>query len=296
MQWSKTFEWPGGAGWIEIFILTAMLYFLFWLFKGTRGAAILSGLIIVFGALYVITSLSNLHILNWLLSKLMLYISLAVMVIFQPEIRRVLARLGRQPMWHSNRIISQKSLVEPIMQAVKILSQRKIGALIAIEREIGTRAFQDSGVRMNSSVSAELLATIFFPHTPLHDGGVIISSDRISAAGCLFPLSQKEGLSKMLGTRHRAAIGITEETDTIVVVVSEETGAVSVAYNGRLRRGLDESQLRRVLSSMLRRERTGLARFREKIQTGEADLSDTVLMTYTEEQNEGSVDRIMDQR
>jgi len=286
MQLKELFDLPSFAGWVEIFVLAAMFYYVFRLFKGTRGAAILSGLIIVYGALYIITVLSRLDILNWLLSRLMLYISLAFVVIFQPEIRRVLARLGRQPMWRSNGIASQKSLVEPIMQAVQLLSKRKIGALIAIEREIGTRALQDSGTRVSSVVSSELLATIFFPHTPLHDGGVIISGDRICAAGCLFPLSQKEELSKQLGTRHRAAIGITEETDAIVVVVSEETGAISIAYNGRLRRGLEEERLRRVLSSLLRREHTGLARFREKLKAGEADLSDTVLMTFAEEKDE----------
>ena len=285
MQWIDAFELPDMSGWIEILILAAMLYFVFRLIKGTRGSAILSGLILLFGILFAITSLSNLDVLNWLLSRLMLYISLAVVVIFQPEIRRVLARLGRQP-WRTNGMSSQMSLVEPIMQAVSILSKRKIGALIAIEREIGTRAIQDTGTRMHSTVSAELLATLFFPHTPLHDGGVIISGDSICAAGCLFPLSQKEELSKTLGTRHRAAIGITEETDAIVVLVSEETGAISIAYNGKLRRGLEEERLRRVLSSMLRRERTGLARFREKIETGEADLSDTALMTLGEKQNE----------
>ena len=286
MQWNGAFELPDVLGWIEIFVLATLFYYIFRLFKGTRGAAILTGLIIVFGMLYAITSLSHLDILNWLLSRLMLYISLAFLVIFQPEIRRVLSKLGRQSMWSSNGIASQKSLVDPIMQTVLLLSKRKIGALIAIERDIGMRAVQDTGTRINSSVSAELLSTIFFPHTPLHDGGVIISGDRICAAGCLFPLSQKEEISKTLGTRHRAAIGITEETDAIVVVVSEETGSISVAYNGRLRRGLSEARLRRVLSSMLRRERTGLARFREKIKSGEADISDTVLMTYTEEQNE----------
>ncbi|MEN7972879.1 MAG: diadenylate cyclase CdaA [Verrucomicrobiota bacterium] len=287
MQLKEIFDLPNVAGWVEIFVLAVMFYYVFRLFKGTRGAAILSGLIIVYGALYAITSVSHLNILNWLLSRLMLYISLAFVVIFQPEIRRVLAQLGRQPMWRSDGgIASQKNLVEPIMQAVLLLSQRKIGALIAIEREIGTRALQDSGTRMNSVVSPELLATIFFPRTPLHDGGVIISGDRICAAGCLFPLSQKEELSKTLGTRHRAAIGITEETDAIVVVVSEETGAISIAYNGRLRRGLREERLRRVLSSMLRREHTGLARFREKLKTGEADLSDSVLMPFTEDKDE----------
>ncbi len=286
MQWTDAFELPNVLGWIEIFILAAMLYFIFRLFKGTRGAAILTGLIILFGALYTITSLSHLDVLNWLLSRLMLYISLAIVVIFQPEIRRVLAKLGRQPIWRTNGITSQKALVEPVMQTVRILSKRKIGALIAIEREIGTRAIQDTGTRLNSVVSSELLSTIFFPHTPLHDGGVIISGDRICAAGCLFPLSQKEEPSRTLGTRHRAAIGVTEETDAIVVVISEETGAVSIAYNGKLRRGVEEERLKRILSSMLRRERTGLARFQEKLKTGEATLSDTVLMTYSEESNE----------
>ncbi len=287
MQLSDAFELPDALGWIEIFVLAAMFYYIFHLFKGTRGAAVLTGLIIVYGALFTVTTLSHLDTLNWLLSKLMLYVSIAFVVIFQPEIRRVLAKLGRQSMWRSNGISSQKNLVEPIVQAVQILSKRKIGALIAIEREIGTRALQDTGTKINSSVSSELLATIFFPHTPLHDGGVIISGERICAAGCLFPLSQKIELSKTLGTRHRAAIGITEETDAIVVVISEETGAISVAYNGRLRRGLEEERLRRVLSSMLRRERTGLTHFREKIETGEAHLSDTVLMQFTGDQDEG---------
>lgn len=284
MELIDAIELPDLAGWIEILILTAMMYFIFRLFKGTRGSAILSGLIILFVMLFAITSLSDLDVLNWLLSKLMLYISLAVVVIFQPEIRRVLARLGRQP-WRSNGMSAQMSLVEPIMQAVMVLSKRKIGALIAIEREIGTRAIQDTGTKMHSSVSAELLATLFFPHTPLHDGGVIISGDRICAAGCLFPLSQKEDQTK-LGTRHRAAIGITEETDAIVVVVSEETGAISIAYNGKIRRGLEEERLHRMLSSMLRRERTGLARFREKILAGEAALSDTTLMPMNEKNDE----------
>jgi diadenylate cyclase len=286
MQWNEALELPDALGWIEIFILAGMLYFVFRLFKGTRGASILSGLIIFIGILFAVTSLSNLDVLNWLLSRMFLYITLAVVVIFQPEIRRVLARLGRQP-WRNNGMASQKSLVDPIMQAVNVLSKRKIGALIAVEREIGTRSIQESGTRINSQVSAELLATIFFPHTPLHDGGVIISGDRLCAAGCLFPLSQKEELSKMLGTRHRAAIGITEETDAVVIVVSEETGTVSVAYNGRLRRGLEEDRLHRVLSSLLRRERTGVARFREKLQAGEADLSDTVLRTFNEVTDEG---------
>jgi len=138
--------------------------------------------------------------------------------------------------------------------AVVLLAARKIGALIAIEREMGTRSIQDTGTLLNSEVSTELLASIFHPGTPLHDGGVIISEERIAAAGCVFPLTQNDDLSRDLGTRHRAAIGVTEETDTLVVVVSEETGMISIAYNGRLKRGYDGPHLRRVLASFLGRE------------------------------------------
>ena len=167
------------------------------------------------------------------------------------------------------------------------MSKRKIGALIAIEREIQTKDIQENaGTKIDAIVSPELLTTIFFPRTPLHDGGVIISGKKIATAGCLFPLSQKPKLSKSLGTRHRAAIGITEETDAIVVVVSEETGSISIAYNGRLRRGFTPERLHRVLSSMLRRERTGLTHYRKKIQSEEAPSTTT--LNPNEEPNEES--------
>jgi len=286
MTWYNAIEIPDVFGWIEIIVLALLLYYIFTLFRGTRGAAILSGMIVIFAALFVITSLINLDILNWLLQKLMVYTALAFVVIFQPEIRRMLARLGKQSAWRADGVSAQLHLVEPLVKTVRLLSKQKIGALIAIEREIGTRAIQDTGIKLSSRMSMELLATIFFPHTPLHDGGVIISGGKIRAAGCLFPLSQKEELSKTLGTRHRAAIGITEETDSVVIVVSEETGSVSIAYNGRLRRGLEEERLRRVLTSLLRREHTGVARFRKKLDEGEADLSDTILLGFGSEDEE----------
>ena len=136
-------------------------------------------------------------------------------------------------------------------RGVQVLSEQKIGGLIAIERDVGTRATQETGVSIDSEVTPELLINIFYPRTPLHDGGVIIQNNRIVAAACVFPLSTRDEFSRSLGTRHRAAIGITEETDAIAVVVSEETGSISVAYRGRLRRGLDEDRLRRVLTSVL---------------------------------------------
>lgn len=285
MQWYNAIEMPDIFGWIEIFVLAVMLYYIFVLFRGTRGAAILSGMIVLFVALFVVTSLVHLDTLNWLLQKLMAYIAVAIVVIFQPEIRRALAQLGRQPNWRSNGLSSQLSMVDPLIKTVRLLSKQKIGALIAVEREIGTRNIQDTGIKLSSRISAELLSTIFFPRTPLHDGGVILAGGKIRAAGCLFPLSQKEELSKTLGTRHRAAIGITEETDAVVIVVSEETGTVSVAYNGRLRRGIEEEKLRRVLTSMLRRERTGVARFRKKLEE-EKTSAETNLLGFRRKDEE----------
>jgi len=144
--------------------------------------------------------------------------------------------------------------VDPIVKAVSTLSDRRIGALIAIQQKIGTRAIQETGIKIDAPVVPELLASLFFPHTPLHDGGVIIKGNRILAAGCVFPLSQKPEMSRRLGTRHRAALGMTEETDAVVVIVSEETGTVSVSYGGHLSRGLDEDRLRRFLTSLLQQE------------------------------------------
>lgn len=253
MNWlTSSIEYPGVTGLIEILILAVIFYYLIKFFRGTRGAAILSGLVILFTILMVATKFTNLLILNWLLQKLMVYLALALIVIFQPELRRALAQIGRQGHFVTGK--ARRAQADPIADAVLMLSSRKIGALIAIEREVETRSIQATGTMMNSEVSAELLASIFYPGTPLHDGGVIISDGRIAAAGCVFPLTQADGLSRDLGTRHRAAMGLTEESDTLVVVVSEETGVISVAYNGTLKRDFDEAQLRRVLTAYLSRE------------------------------------------
>lgn len=264
MNFINNFEWPDGQGWFEIIILAILMYSIFRFFKGTRGSSILSGLIVFFISLYVLTSVINLTVLNWLLSKLTLYFSLAIIIIFQPEIRRALARLGRKP-WNKKSVSSQKNIIQPLIIGTKSLSQKKIGALIAIEREIGTRSFQDTGTEINAVVSPELITSIFFPRSTLHDGGIIISGTKIKSAGCIFPLSQKDQANKSLGTRHRAAIGITEETDAVVIVVSEQTGAISIAYNGKLRRGLSDDRFDRIITSMLTRKRTGLDHFRKKI-------------------------------
>jgi diadenylate cyclase len=271
MNWLSSIETPGWTGLLEILILATVFYYLLKFFRGTRGSAILTGTVILFIILIAITKLTNLPVLNWLLQKLMVYLALALIVIFQPEIRRALARLGRQGNFVGTK--ARKAMTDPITDAVLLLASRKIGALIAIERAVETKGIQDTGTPINSEVTAELLAALFFPGTPLHDGGVIISADRIAAAGCVFPLTQNEDIARNLGTRHRAAIGMTEESDTVVIVVSEETGAISIAYNGRLKRGFDRHHLRRVISTFLGREGSSLARMTRRQRTDDGQMN-----------------------
>ncbi len=241
---------PGLRGVLEILVLAIVFYYVMLFFHGTRGAQVLSGLLFLIIAMLLVTYVFRLDTLTWILQRFSVYVAVALLIIFQPEIRRALAELGQQHVFVSS---SERSVVDNIVKAAMMLAERKIGALIAIERETGTKAIQETGTRIDSLVTPELLASIFYPHTPLHDGGVIIREDRVVAAGCLFPLSQREELSKSLGTRHRAAIGLTEDSDAVVIVVSEETGSLSLAYKGRLRRGLDEQRLKRILTSVMYR-------------------------------------------
>ncbi len=239
---------PGVGGLLEILVLAVLFYYTILFFRGTRGAQVLLGFVTAIVAMLVLTRMFNLDTLNWLLQQLSVYLVVAFIVIFQPEIRRALAELGKQHVFSTQR---ERGTLDEIVRAVARLAEGKIGALIAIEREIGTLAVQETGTRLDSLVSADLLATLFYPRTALHDGGVIIEGDRVRAAGCVFPLSSRD-IGKT-GTRHRAAVGLSEESDAVVVVVSEETGAISLAYKGRLIRGLDEERLRRILSSVLMR-------------------------------------------
>ncbi len=234
---------------LQIVILAVVYYYIFLFFKGTRGAQVLIGLILLLAILVGVTQAFHLGALNYLLRRFSVYLSIALLVIFQPEIRRALAELGRQPSFATSTL--RRNTIDHIVTATTLLAEHKLGALIAIERNIGTRTIQESGTKLDAAVVPELLASIFYPHTPLHDGGVIISGGRIMAAGCIFPLSHNIDLHKNLGTRHRAAIGLSEETDAVVVVVSEETGNISVSYRGRLSRGLDEERLRRFLTALI---------------------------------------------
>lgn len=251
---------PELTGMLEIGLLAVAFYYLILFFRGTRGAQVLFGFVLLLAALVIVTQFLRLDVLNWVLERFSVYLAVAVIIIFQPEIRRALAELGKQHMFASATI--SRTLVDSVVEAMTLLAGRKIGALVAIEREIGLRAVEETGTAVDAVVTPELLSSLFFPYTPLHDGGVIVRQGRLVAAGCLFPLSQREGLAMELGTRHRAAIGLTEETDALVVVVSEETGTISVAYKGRLTRGLDEEKLRKLLTAVLLRPRSARNRWR----------------------------------
>ena len=271
-------QWMELSGVLEILVLAVLFYYIMLFFKGTRGAQVLTGFLISFALLMLATQFFRLDTLNWVLRQISVYISIAFIVIFQPEIRRALAELGKQPVFSASR--SERTMIEQLVQATLMLSEKKIGALIAVEGEIGTRTIQETGTQMDSRLSSELLATIFFPHTPLHDGGVIISGEKIVAAGCLFPLSAREELSRSLGTRHRAAVGLTEEIDAVAVVVSEETGTISIAYRGRLSRGLDEDRLRRLLQRVLirgRQKQTRISRAKDQLKLKQDDPADEEL-------------------
>ncbi len=259
MEWLNQIAWPGFSGMVEILILAAVFYGLMLFFKGSRSVLIAVGLLLILIVLLGMTRVFHVYALNWLLSRFSVYLAVALLVIFQPEIRRALAELGRQPMFSAP--AESRDFVDSIVEAVMLLAERRIGALIAVERRVGTKAIQDTGVRLDARVNSDLLATLFFPHTPLHDGGVIISGNRIVAAGCLFPLSQRPELSRGLGTRHRAAMGLTEETDAIAIVVSEETGTVSISTRGRLSRDFDEERLRRFLGAVLTKETESTSRW-----------------------------------
>ena len=192
----------------------------------------------------------GLSAVSWILAKILAISVIGFLIIFQPEIRRGLARLGQFGMF-----TAKEQIVDEIVKAAVWFSERKIGAIIAIEREVGLGSYIESGVHLDSKVTSELLTTIFTPNTLLHDGGVIIQLDRIVAAGCLFPLAQDSQIARQLGTRHRAAIGLTEETDAAVVVVSEETGAISVVVGGKLTRDLSKESLTKILANLLYRQR-----------------------------------------
>jgi len=233
----------------EIAILWWVIYAVLVFIKGTRAVQLLKGLIVI-ALLFFLVEKLGLNAVSWILTKILALSVIGFLIIFQPEIRRGLARIGQFGIF-----TAKEQIVDELVKAAEWLSERKYGAIIAIEREVGLGSYIESGVNLDSKVNRELLETIFMPNTPLHDGGVVIQMDRITAAGCLFPLAQDSQLAKQQGTRHRAAVGLTEETDAVVIVVSEETGAISIVVGGKLTRDLPGESLGRVLTNLLYRQK-----------------------------------------
>ncbi len=236
---------------VDIVLVAIIIYELLTLIKGTRAALMLVGVAAVVLAFYF-SRIGELTTLNWLINRLLPYAAFAIIVVFAPEIRQALARLGRRVAF-SRTQSSEADAYDDIVLAANLFSQNQTGALIIIEREIGLRTYIESGVPLDAHLSYDLLATIFRPSAPLHDGAVIVQKDRVAAAACFLPLSMNPVLSTQLGTRHRAGIGVTEETDAIAVIVSEETGQISLAIAGHIERDLTVEQLRERLGGLLRR-------------------------------------------
>lgn len=229
---------------IDILIVAYIIYHAILLVRGTRAIQLLKGILMLV-IIWALSTWFDLYTLKWLMNQMFTFGVLAIFIIFQPELRRALEQLGRGKLFGRNTAEDEETskLIGETIKAVNYLSRRKIGALIVFERQTGLNEYTESGIQMKSLTSSELLINIFIPNTPLHDGAVIIQGNQITAAACYLPLSENPFISKELGTRHRAAIGISEVADAISVVVSEETGQISLAMNGQVVRDIKEESL-----------------------------------------------------
>ena len=234
---------------IDILLVAFIIYRFLLLMRGTRGVQMTLGIVTLL-LFYWVTRFSRLVAVQWLLSNVLTYIVFAIIVLYQSEIRRGLAGLGKTSIWGRQRRNENEGF-EEIVLAATTLASKKIGALVVLERDIGLRNYMESGIALDAMLTYDLLVTIFIPNTPLHDGAVIVQHNRIVAAGCFLPLTLDPYLSKELGTRHRAAIGITEETDAVAIIVSEETGTISLAIGGSITRDLDGASLRAALQDVV---------------------------------------------
>jgi diadenylate cyclase len=243
---------------VDILIIAILIYYLLKLLRGTRAVQMAIGiaLIVVF---YRGAQWARLEMVEWLLTTLLPYVAIALIILFQPEIRRALSRFGRNLSLMKFATHNPKAPYDDIVMAAEYFSQNRIGALMVVERQTGLRTYIESGIPLDAKLSYDLLVSIFRPGSPLHDGAVIIEGSRVAAAGCFLPLSLNPMISKQLGTRHRAAIGITEDSDAVVVLVSEETGSISVASSGTIETSLTPDDVGDRLAEMISRRRTALA-------------------------------------
>ncbi|EPR28695.1 putative membrane spanning protein [Geobacillus sp. WSUCF1] len=238
---------------VDILVVWYVIYKLIMMIRGTKAIQLLKGIFLIILVRFVSNYL-GLTTLQWLMDQAIIWGFLAIIIIFQPELRRALEQLGRGRLFTRNTVNEEEErmrMVEAIVKATEYMAKRRIGALISIERETGMNDYVETGIMLNAHVSPELLINIFIPNTPLHDGAVIIQKNQIAAAACYLPLSESPFISKELGTRHRAALGISEVTDSVTVVVSEETGAVSLTKNGELYRDLTIDEFRELLTGEL---------------------------------------------
>lgn len=246
---------------IDILAVALIFYWVLWVAQGTRATQLIRGLIILVVVVVTVANVFDLTALRWLLGKAFPALIIAIPVVFQPELRRALEQIGHTGTWLRPPFSPQaetvlENTVEEISRASAQLARHRYGALIVIERDTGLQDYVDRGVPLDATLTRQLLINIFYPNSPLHDGAVIVRQDRILAASAVLPLSDNVATGGQLGTRHRAGMGITEESDAIAVIVSEETGQISVAHNGRLYRNLDPERLRKVLRTLLRLDRT----------------------------------------
>ncbi|GAA0463614.1 diadenylate cyclase CdaA [Alkalibacillus silvisoli] len=238
---------------VDIALVWFVIYKLFSVIRGTKAVQLLKGIFVVLG-IWFFSSILELKTVQWLVYQAITWGFLAVIILFQPEIRRALEQLGRGSFFARNTQSEEKAIneqIDAIVKSCNYMGKRRIGALITIERETGMSDYVETGVLVNGRLTSELLTNIFIPNAPLHDGAVIIKGDEIVAAACYLPLSESPFISKELGTRHRAAMGVSEVTDALTLIVSEETGNISATKNGELHRKLDEESLRKLLMKEL---------------------------------------------
>jgi diadenylate cyclase len=252
---------------LDVLVVSLIVYWLLWMAQGTRATQLIRGIVIVLIAVYFLGSVLQLTTLNWVLTQAWPVLLVAIPVLFAPELRRALEQLGTTRAWlpafKQNASAETERMVDELVRAAAQLARNRYGALIVLERQTGLQNFVERGVPIDAYLTRQLLINIFYPNSPLHDGAVVVRDDRIVAASVVLPLTDNISATSQLGTRHRAAIGVTEVSDALAVVVSEETGQISLAHNGRLIRNLDQDRLRLVLRSLLRldqptRERSGL--------------------------------------
>ena len=257
MQFSSLIETFRFLDFIDIMTVAVAIYFVYKQLKDTRAVSLLKGLLVL-AFINVVSHTLNLYVINWILQQGMTVLLFALPVVFQPELRRALEQLGRGRIFNRAQNVSEAemdSAINEVMAAARVMSREHTGALMVFEREVGLGDYIDTGILVDAKLSRELIKNIFVPSTPLHDGAMIIRNGRIMAAGCLLPLTEDRTLSTELGTRHRAAIGLSEQADCVVVVVSEETGRISYTYGGHIYRHLPEDQIKEALRTFMERPR-----------------------------------------